>query len=150
MISKIIYSVIISFALCACSIFGSSSDAAAKSKANPALLARPLGLSVLELEKNNALSVKIKFQCEGSYKIKMFQYKLKVTEGDKEIMAQGTQRTWLEPNVNIINLNYPKNRKIQFKGLEISSHTWVRSFSELQLTSPVVLTLQECKDLAPY
>jgi hypothetical protein len=149
MISKTIFSLIVFFALSACAFFGGSSDAR-KSSANPTLLARPLGLSMLENEKNNAISIKIKFQCEGSYKIKMFQYKLRVTEGDKEILAQGTQRAWLEPNVNIINLNYPKNRKVQFKNLEISSHTWVRAFSELQLAAPIALTLQECKDLAPY
>lgn len=156
MISKTIFSLIVFFALSACAFFGGGNDSN-KSNANPTLLARPLGLTMLELEKNNAISIKIKFQCvqEGNkeaekYKIKMFQYKMRVTEGDKEILAQGTQRTWLEPNVNIINLNYPKNRKIQFKNLEISSHTWVRAFSELQLAAPIALTLQECKDLAPY
>ena len=147
---------LLSILLPACSLFGEAAPTEAQ-KRSAASLNKPLGISVLEFPKFNAISLKIKFQCvqDGNkeadqYKIKVFQYKIKVTEGDKEILTEGVQRNWLEPNVSVLNLKYPKNRPITFKSLEISSHTWVKSFSELQLGSPLALTLQQCKDLAPY
>jgi len=115
------------------------------------LKARPLGVSNLELKNTNAISIKIKFDCQDeNYKIRMFKYKIRVTENEKEIQTEGLQKTWLEKNTTIVNLKYPKNRSIQFKSLEVSAHSWVRSFPDTQLSSPLALTLQQCKDLAPY
>lgn len=115
------------------------------------LKARPLGVSVLELKNINAISIKLKFDCQDeSYKIRMFKYKIRVTENDKEIQTEGLQKTWLEKNTTIVNLKYPKTRNIKFKSLEISAHSWVRSFPDSQLSSPLSFTLQQCKDLAPY
>lgn len=115
------------------------------------LKARPLGVSVIELPNTNAISVKIKFDCQDdTYKIRMFKYKIRVTENDKEIQTEGLQKTWLEKNVTVVNLRYPKKRDIKFKSIEISAHSWVRSFPDTQLTTPLGLSLQQCKDLAPY
>lgn len=115
------------------------------------LKARPLGISVLELSKTNAISIKLKINCQDeAYKIRMFKYKIRVTENDKEIQTEGLQKTWLEKNTTVLNLRYPKNRKVKFKSLEISAHTWIRSFPDTQLEQPLGLTLQQCKDLAPY
>lgn len=115
------------------------------------LRARPLGVSVIELPNTNAVSVKIKFDCQDeAYKIRMFKYKIRVTENDKEIQTEGLQKTWLDKNVTVVNLRYPKKRDIKFKSIEISANSWVRSFPDSQLSSPLGLTLQQCKDLAPY
>lgn len=115
------------------------------------LKARPLGVSVLQLPNTNAISVKIKFNCQDeNYKIRMFKYKIRVTENDKEIQTEGLQKTWLEKNVTIVNLKYPKKRDIKFKSIEISAQNWVRSFPDNQLDQPLSFTLQQCKDLAPY
>ena len=115
------------------------------------LKARPLGVSVIELPNTNAISIKLKFDCqEENYKIRMFKYKIRVTENDKEIQTEGLQKSWLDKNTTIVNLKYPKSRNIKFKSIEISAHSWVRSFPDSQLSSPIGLTLQQCKDLAPY
>ncbi|WP_413290055.1 hypothetical protein [Bdellovibrio sp. HCB337] len=144
----------IGFFLVGCSVFSGTKSA---SKRNPsAALTRPLGLTVVDVTpEQKAISLKVKFNClkdDGGepHKIRSFKYKIKVTEGEKEIASEGTQRTWLEPNVSVLNLKYPKSRNINFKSLEISSHTWIRSFSELQLSEPVTLSLSECKALEPY
>lgn len=140
--------------LVGCSVFGGTK---ATSKRIPsAALTRPLGLSIIDVTpEQKAISLKVKFNCikDGSgepHKIRSFKYKIKVTEGEKEIVSEGTQRAWLEPNVSVLNLKYPKSRDINFKSLEISSHTWIRSFSELQLSEPITLSLNECKALEPY
>lgn len=115
------------------------------------LKARPLGVSVIELPNTNAISIKLKFDCQdANYKIRMFKYKIRVTENDREIQTEGLQKSWLDKNTTIVNLKYPKNRNIKFKSIEISAHSWVRSFPDSQLGDPVGLTLQQCKDLAPY
>jgi hypothetical protein len=115
------------------------------------LKARALGVSTLQLVKTNAISIKLKFDCQDeSYKVRMFKYKIRVTENDKEIQTEGLQKSWVEKNVTIVNLRYPKTRDIKFKSIEISAHSWVRSFPDSQLGQPLRLTLQECKDLAPY
>jgi hypothetical protein len=115
------------------------------------LNARPLGVSVIELPNTNAISIKLKFDCQdANYKIRMFKYKIRVTENDKEIQTEGLQKSWLEKNTTIVNLRYPKNRSIKFKSIEISAHSWVRSFPDSQLSTPIGLTSQQCKELAPY
>ncbi len=115
------------------------------------LKSRPLGVSVIELPNTNAISIKLKFDCQDeNYKIRMLKYKIRATENDKEIQTDGLQKSWLDKNITIVNLKYPKTRHIKFKSIEISAHSWVRSFPDSQLSSPIGLTLQQCKDLAPY
>lgn len=119
--------------------------------ASNAAEARPLGVSVLELKKTNAISIKVKFDCQDeNYKVRMFKYKIRVTENGKEIQTEGLQKGWVEKNVTVLNLRYPKKRDIKFKSLEISAHSWVRSFPDNLLSQPLSLSLQQCKDLAPY
>jgi len=122
-----------------------------ESEAADPIKARPLGVSVLELTKTNAISIKIQFDCQdANYKIRMFKYKIRVVENGKEIQTEGLQKAWLEKNVTVLNLRYPKTRAIKFKSLEISAHSWVRSFPDNQLSQPLSLSLQQCQDLAPY
>jgi hypothetical protein len=103
---------------------------------------------------DEGLSIRMKFVCGGPtdkpFKLRAFKYKLRVIENEKEFVSRGTQNAWLDINLTEIKLKFKKTRKITFKNVEISTDKWLRALPEGPLTAPIVLTLQECKDMGSY
>jgi hypothetical protein len=104
---------------------------------------------------DEGLAIVMKFNCAPDaggkpFKIRAFKYKIHVLENDKQLNVEGTQRAWLDTNLTMLKLKYNKNRKIDFKNVEISTDKWIRAFPENQLKEPINFSYNECKDLGSY
>src|SRR5437868_4154351 len=95
--------------LTGCSLFSKNTQPPDKKQSDAALAAQALGIKVYESPTENKLAVKIQFNCQSeTYKLRVFKYKLrvseKVSEKEKELVIEGTQRGWLSPNITVVSL----------------------------------------------
>jgi hypothetical protein len=144
---KLVFTLILTTLMAACSLFGRSSDSTNK-------IANEIQKNLGPRNTDYGLAVTLQFHCgpqEGEpFKLRAFKYKMRVLENNKEFTVGGTQTRWLDTNLTELKLKYAKGRKITFKNVEISTDKWIRSFPESQLKDPIAFSLQECKDLGSY